>query len=301
MGFTNSSIIIGGALVLALYLIYSQDQNKGTNNRLVHRKDGYCDCVHCQMMAKMQGANQGGSPMGMDQMGQMGPNPMAMGPNPMMGQNPMGMHQMGQGQMMGQNPMMGQGQMMGQNPMMGQGQSPINITVKPGENTDPFSDAIKKQDLYTMYDPLTYPQLRLPREVLERYNEYYKSTGTYPPFNEATQPFLFDNPILNGYLVKTTIDNEPFVENVPTTVPLFRVRSSTNTNRYFYYVIDNRNFNMLLQPKIPLDNVKVNGVRIQNADFYGLPELFDNDMLEDIMIYPGAKFKVNLYKTYHFP
>jgi hypothetical protein len=66
-------------------------------------------------------------------------------------------------------------------------------------------------------------------------------------------------------------------------------------------VIDNRNFNMLIQPKIPLDNVKINGVRIRNADFYGLPEIFDNDILEDISIYPGGKFKVTLYKTYHFP
>lgn len=299
MGFNNSSIIIGGALVLALYLIYSQDQQRSINPRMIHRTDGPCDCMGCQMMRRAQGAPSDymGGPNGM---GQMGPNPMGqmgpmgpnqMGPNPM---SPMGPNQMGP---MGPNPM----GPMGPNPMAPMNPNPINITLKSGEPTDPYSDAIKKQDLYTMYDPLTYPQLRLPREVLERYNEYYKATGTYPPFNEATQPFLFDNPILNGYLVKTTVENEPFVESIPTTVPLYRVRSSTNSNRYFYYVIDNRNFNMLLQPKIPLDNVKVNGVRIQNADFYGLPELFDNDMLEDINIYPGAKFKVNLYKTYHFP
>ncbi|HLX52975.1 MAG TPA: hypothetical protein VKR58_03490 [Aquella sp.] len=152
-----------------------------------------------------------------------------------------------------------------------------------------------------MYDPLTYPQLRLPREVLERYNDYYKTTGTYPPFNEATQGYLFDNPILNGILIKIVDDNEPFTDQVPNSVPLFRVRSSTNTNRYFYYVIDNRNFNISIQPKIPLDNVRVNGVKIHNADFYGLPEIFDEDIIDQISIYPGARFKVTLYKTYHFP
>lgn len=300
MGFTNSSIIIGGALILALYLIYSQDQS--SNGKFFHRRDGLCNCPYCQMMSKMN--NQPMNPNQMPMNPMMGAQSMGGQPmNPMMGAQPMNPMMAG-GQPM--NPMMGAQPM---NPMMagqptnpmGMGGAPINITVKPGENADPFSDAIKRQDLYTMYDPLTYPQLRLPREVLERYNEYYKATGTYPPFNEATQPYLFDNPILNGYLVKTKIENEPFAEDVPTTVPLFRVRSSTNSNRYFYYVIDNRNFNMLLQPKIPLDNVKVNGVRIQNADFYGLPELFDNDTLEDITIYPGVKFTVNLYKTYHFP
>lgn len=174
------------------------------------------------------------------------------------------------------------------------------VSVQPA-NVDPYADAIKRQDLYTMNDPLTYPQLRLPREVLEKYNDYFKTTGTYPPFGEATQPYLFDNPIMNGYLSKIVEDNEPYKDNIPNSIPLYRVKSAKNTNRYFYYVIDGRNFNMLTPAKIPLDNVKINGVRAHNADFYGLPELFDCDVICDIPIYPGANFKVNLYKTYHFP
>jgi hypothetical protein len=178
-------------------------------------------------------------------------------------------------------------------------QSPVtNIMLDRGD--DPYSDAIKKQDLYTMYDPLTYPQLRLPREVLDRYNEYYERTGTYPPFNQSTQPYLFDNPVLNGVLIKVVDDNEPFTDNIPNSIPLFRVKSVKNANRYFYYIIDQRYLSKV-EPKIPLDNVKVNGVRYHNVDFYGIPELFDGDMIEHISIYPSAKFKVTLYKTYHFP
>ena len=30
-------------------------------------------------------------------------------------------------------------------------------------------------------------------------------------------------------------------------------------------------------------------------------ELFDDDIICDISIYPGARFRVTLYKTYHFP
>lgn len=165
---------------------------------------------------------------------------------------------------------------------------------------DPYSDAIKRQDLYTMYDPLTYPQLRLPREVLDRYNEYYERTGAYPPFNIATQNYLFDNPVLNGILIKVVDDNEPFTDNTPHSIPLFRIKSAKNANRYFYYIIDQRYLSKV-EPKIPLDHVKVNGIRYNNADFYGIPELFDGDMIEHISIYPGAKFKVTLYKTYHFP
>lgn len=176
--------------------------------------------------------------------------------------------------------------------------TPVNVNVTTDD--DPYSDAIKKQDLYTIYDPLTYPQLRLPREVLERYNEYYERTGTYPPFNQSTQPYLFDNPIVNGVLIKIVDENDPFTENVPNAVTLFRVKSAKNSNRYFYYIIDQRYLSKI-EPKIPLDHVKVNGVRYNNADFYGIPELFDGDVIENIPIYPGAKFKVTLYKTYHFP
>lgn len=178
-------------------------------------------------------------------------------------------------------------------------QNPQVTNVMIENETDPYSDPIKKQDLYSIYDPLTYPQMRLPREVLEKYNEYHERTGSYPPFGQATQP-LFDNPILNGILIKQVEENEPFSDNVPSSVPLFRVKSSKNTNRFFYYIIDQRHMSKL-ELKIPLDHIKVNGIRYNNADFYGLPELYDGDIIENIPIYPTTKFKVTLYKTYHFP
>ena len=175
-----------------------------------------------------------------------------------------------------------------------------NITnVMIDNDADPYSDPIKKQDLYGMYDPLTYPQLRLPRAVLEKYNEYNEKNGSYPPFGQGTQP-LFDNPILNGILIKQVDENEPFYDNVPSSVPLFKVKSSKNTNRFFYYILDQRYLSKL-ELKIPLDHIKINGVRYNNADFYGLPELYDGDCIENIPIYPDSKFKVTLYKTYPFP
>lgn len=163
---------------------------------------------------------------------------------------------------------------------------------------DPYSDPIKKQDLYGIYDPLTYPQLRLPRDILEKYNEYQSKTGTYPPFSEQTKP-MFDNPILNGILIKHTDRNDPFDDNIPKTFPLMRVKSAKNTNRFFYYIIDQNASKIEL--KIPLDHIKINGTRYNNADFYGLPEIYDGDIIEGIPIYPQAKFKVLLYKTHHFP
>lgn len=172
-----------------------------------------------------------------------------------------------------------------------------NVTIE--NEGDPYSDPIKKQDLYSMYDHLTYPQMRLPREILEKYNEYYERNGTYPPFNQATQP-LFDNPILNGILIKQVEENEPFSDNVPSSIPLFRVKSAKNANRFFYYTVDQRYLSKL-ELKIPLNHVKINGVRYNNADFYGLPEIYDGDIIENIPIYPNNKFKVTLYKTYHFP
>lgn len=172
-----------------------------------------------------------------------------------------------------------------------------NVTIE--NDTDPYSDPIKKQDMYSMNDPLTYPQLRLPREVLEKYNEYYEKNGVHPPFNQATQP-LFDNPILNGVLIKQVDENEPFIDNIPSSVPLFRVKSAKNTNKFFYYVIDQRYLSKI-ELKIPLDHIKINGIRYNNADFYGLPEIMEGDMIENIPGYPGAKFKVMIYKTYHFP
>jgi hypothetical protein len=166
-------------------------------------------------------------------------------------------------------------------------------------NNDPYSDPIKKQDLYTMFDPLTYPQLRLPREILEKYNEFYDKNGFYPPFNQSSRP-LFDNPILNGILIKQIDENEPFNDNIPSSIPLFRIKSSKNTNRFFYYILDQR-YPSKLELKIPLDHIKINGIKYNNADFYGLPEIYDGDIIENIPIYPGAKFKTYLYKVYHFP
>lgn len=179
-------------------------------------------------------------------------------------------------------------------------QPPQITNVIIDNDNDPYSDLIKKQDLYMMYDPLTYPQLRLSREVLEKYNEYYERNGMHPSFNQMTQPNLFDNPILNGILIKYNDENEPFSDNVPSSIPLFRVKSAKNTNRFFYYIIDNRHAGKI-ELKIPLDHIKVNGIRYNNADYYGIPELFDGDLIEHIPIYPDVKFKVILYKTYHFP
>jgi hypothetical protein len=178
-------------------------------------------------------------------------------------------------------------------------QTPQITNVMIENENDPYSDPIKKQDMYSMYDHLTYPQLRLPREVLEKYNEYYEKNGSYPPFGQATQP-LFDNPILNGILIKQVEENEPFSDNVPSSVPLFRVKSAKNTNRFFYYIVDQR-YMSKLELKIPLDHIKIDGVRYNNADFYGLPEIYDGNIIEGIPIYPSSKFKVTLYRTYHFP
>lgn len=176
---------------------------------------------------------------------------------------------------------------------------PTVTNVVIDNDNDPYSDAIKKQDMYSMLDPLTYPQLRLPREVLEKYNEYYEKNGVHPPFNQATQP-LFDNPILVGVLIKQVDENEPFSDNIPSSVPLFRVKSAKNTNRYFYYILDQQYFSKV-EPKIPLYSVKINGVRHNNAEITGLPEIMHDDIIEHIPIYPRAKFKVLIYTTYHFP
>lgn len=178
-------------------------------------------------------------------------------------------------------------------------QSPNVTNVVVEQEGDPYSDPIKKQDMYSMMDPLTYPQGRLPREVLEKYNEHQQKNGAYPPFGQATQP-LFDNPILNGILIKEVDENEPFADNIPSSIPLFRVKSAKNANRFFYYILEQRYLSKV-ELKIPLDHIKVNGVRYNNADFYGVPELYDGDTIENIAIYPNAKFKVNLYKMYHFP
>jgi len=206
------------------------------------------------------------------------------------------LQQMQQMQQMQQIPQVSQIPQMAQMPPQ-----PPNITnVNVIGDDDPYSDAIKKQDLYTMYDPLTYPQMRLPREVLEKYTEYFERNGAYPPFGQATQPYLFDNPQMVGLLIRDVDLNEPFTDNTPNSVPLFRVKNSKNANRYFYYILDQRYLSKI-EPKVPLDHVRVNGKRYNDADFYGLPELFDGDCIEDIAIFPFQKFHVTLYKTYHFP
>lgn len=176
---------------------------------------------------------------------------------------------------------------------------PAQTNVVIEHDDDPYSDPIKKQDTYSMHDFLTYPQARLPREVLEKYNEYYAKHGSYPPFGQFTKP-MFDNPILNGVLIRVVDENEPFADSTPATVPLFRVKSAKNTNRFFYYIIDQR-YHSKLELKIPLDGIKINNIRFNNSEFYGLPEIYDGDILEHISIFPGAKFKVFLYKTHHFP
>lgn len=162
-----------------------------------------------------------------------------------------------------------------------------------------YIDNIKEQDLNSLYDPLIYPQMRLSREVIEKYKEYFNKHGTYPQFNQLTQGIV-DNPILNGLLIKDIDENEPFIDNIPNSIPLFRIKSSKNSNRFFYYIVDQR-YQSKLELKIPLDNVKINGVKYNNSDFYGLPELYDGDIIENIAIYPNSKFKIMLYRQYVFP
>jgi hypothetical protein len=271
MTLPSSAIIIIVVIAFATYLIYSQNQNQYPNmmyyQQMPHMRTKNPPCQNCARTGN------------------------AVPPN---SQLPHAMH----------SPQSSQSLQSPQSPQLpslpGQGTQPTVTNITIDGNEDPFSDAIKRQDLYTMYDPLTYPQLRLPREVLDRYNEHYERTGTYPPFNQATQPYLFDNPILNGVLIKICEENEPFSNNVPNSVPLFRVRSAKNANRYFYYILDQRYLSKI-EPKIALDHVRVNGIYYPNADFYGIPELFDGDVIENISIFPGANFRVSLYKSYHFP
>lgn len=175
----------------------------------------------------------------------------------------------------------------------------INVNVN-NDDIDPYADAIKRQDIYSIYDPLTYPQGRLPRDVLMQYNEYFRKRGDYPPFNEVTQPLLFDNATMVGVLIKKVCENEPFDDNVPSAVPLFKVKSMRNSNRFFYYIIYQGGVSRL-EPKIPLDNVRVNGVCYRDAKDNGLPELYDGDVLEDVSVFPYTKFCVNLYRVYTFP
>ena len=165
--------------------------------------------------------------------------------------------------------------------------------------SDKYVDPIKQNDMESLYDVLSYPQLRLPRDVLKKYEEYYEKNGNYPGIGKMTQP-IFDNPVLNGVLIKQTDDREIFNEQTPITVPLFKLKSAKNVNRFFYYIIDQRYLSKL-ELKIPLDNIKINGIRYSNSDFYGLPELYDDDIIENIPIFPGSAFKVLLYKTHHFP
>lgn len=172
----------------------------------------------------------------------------------------------------------------------------IEITQSPPENL--YTDPIKRQDLYHLYDPLTYPQTRLPRDILHRYQQYHREHGVYPPFNYATQPELFDNPIDVGFMTKDP--DSDTIDNVPNALPLFRVKSVKNANRFHYYTLDQR-FGTKIDVKIPFDNVTVNGTKYSNSDYYGIPELFDDDTIEGVSVFPNTKFRVKIYKTYHFP
>lgn len=168
------------------------------------------------------------------------------------------------------------------------------------ERADPYSDPIKRQDLYGMSDPLTFPQMRLSREILEKYQKYQQEHGNRAPFGIMTRP-MFDNPQLNGFLMRQQDENEPFPDaNIPPFLPLFRMKSVKSSNRFFYYVIDPR-FSGKIEYKFSLNNVKVNGVRQYGAESYGLAELFEEDIVENVVPYTGAKFKVTLYPTHHFP
>lgn len=165
-------------------------------------------------------------------------------------------------------------------------------------SSDPYSDPIKRQDLYHLYDPLTYPQTRLPRDILHRYQQYYREHGIYPPFNYATQPELFDNPIMVGYLYRDAETDT--TDDVPNALPLFRVKSTKSATRYHYYTIDQR-YGTKVDVKIPFDNVIVNGRKFDNADYYGIEELWDDDTVEGLNVFPNTKFRVKINKTYHFP
>jgi len=217
--------------------------------------------------------------------------------------------------------------------IMMQQQPPINVNVATGED-DPFTDYIKKTDNYGMYDVLTYPQQRMSREVIELYKQYYEKNGTYPPFNMASRGYLFDNPIPVGYLHRDDrgggcgdgycgregydgndrggrdrsrdseggrFNNEGMInQEAPYTLPIFRVKSAKNNNRYFYYTIDQKYYGKY-QTKIPFQNVLLNGVPFKNADEHGIPEIFDHDRVEIMNIYPGIPYKATIYKQNHFP
>jgi len=116
-----------------------------------------------------------------------------------------------------------------------------------------------------------------------------------------------ETPILNGILVKHSDDQDPTRESTkestkesteaPNMLPLFRFRSQYNPNRYFYYVVDQK-YPGKMELKIPLDHVRVNGIRYTNADYYGLPELYDDDMIDGISVYPNDRYRVLIYKPY---
>jgi hypothetical protein len=171
----------------------------------------------------------------------------------------------------------------------------INIE---GPDSDPYSDPIKKQDLYTMYDPLTYPQARLPREILEKYDEYYKKHGVYPNFGEHSKP-LFDNATQCGVLVQHS-DDEDIYNNSIASIPLFRLKNVKNNDRYYYYILDQRAAGKL-EPKIPLDELKINDRSWKDGKVRGLPEITDGDIIKGIPIHPSQKFKAVIYAMQHFP
>jgi hypothetical protein len=173
----------------------------------------------------------------------------------------------------------------------------INLNM---DNTDPYADPIKKMDLHSMYDPLTFPQTRLSREVLDKYEEYFEKHGNYPPFGYNSKP-LFDNAIMNGILVKQTNEEDGFGNDTnPMTVSLFRMKSPKNVNRFYYYVIDPR-YMSKIENKFPLESIRINSIRFNNADVSGLPEIYNDDIIDGITIFPGSKYRATIYRTGTFP
>lgn len=105
------------------------------------------------------------------------------------------------------------------------------------------------------------------------------------------------NSVLVGLLMKQTDDHDPFPDNAPNLLPLFKIHSPKSRTRFFYHTIEQR-YPSKLELKIPLDNAHINGKQFENSEYYGIPELYDGDTVENIPICPGVKFVVKLYKNY---
>lgn len=186
---------------------------------------------------------------------------------------------------------------------------PINVTVNP--NLDPMGDPIKMQDDQFVRDNLIYPMKRPNREVLEQIARYMGESGYayptagyptgkptgYPPWHNLTQPGFIDNPKMVGYLTK--MDLTPY-EDTQQSIPLFEMKSPRNANRYFYYIVDQKNRGDI-GVKVVFENITVNGRSTRNADENGIDEIQNGDIIEGVQIYPGVKFKANIYRSSIFP